>query len=65
MQGFSTQVRTQQITNGLSLEVTMTVMSVVEESRIRNLAKFTSTITYIYITTAATLHDWHNMDVAI
>jgi len=35
----------------------MTVMSVVEESRIRNLAKFASTITYVYIATVATLHD--------
>lgn len=34
-------------TNGLSAEVAMAVMSAVEESRIRNLAKFVPTVTYI------------------
>jgi len=46
MQGFSMQVRTHN-KYGLSLEVTMTAMSVVEESRIRNLVKFAPTLTSI------------------
>lgn len=45
----------------------MTVMSVVEESRIRNLAKFATVCynSYVYIAIVATLHDSHNMDEAI
>lgn len=45
MQGFPTQLPTNK---WVIVEVTMTVMSAVEESRIRNLAKFAPTTLRLY-----------------